>query len=284
MVHCQGLVPVKVDMEDNEHVMIYYLQGKRLWSQLSVSDVRNSTVSFLTDFKWFNRCVDVLYLIRTAEPRLWRCVCQCFVKTLETYTADSYLHVSENLIWWVKFQSCRAPYQRVSPSKPWLIIPHLAGAVSRDPCNCILPRFARQPLIQYSHVHACLSENQTACLACVSTTGSSGFTTCCQIKVGVAGGSSGSQDGVLRAAALSGHVWTIQHGCHQSIPGVCSCWVMASHWSPKPCRPREPAGSGLHIQQVVLGELHVWCQVSRVLQEEFLYTGVFCLSFKEHHR
>lgn len=129
----RGLVPVKVDMEDNEHVMIYYLQGKRLWSQLSVSDVRNSTVSFLTDFKWFNRCVDVLYLIRTAEPRLWKCVCQCFVKTLETYTTGSYLHVSENLIWWVKFQSRRAPYQRVSASKPWLIVAHLAGAVSWDP-------------------------------------------------------------------------------------------------------------------------------------------------------
>lgn len=42
--------------------------------------------------------------------------------------------------------------------------------------------------------------------------------------------------------ALLGHVWTIQHGCHQNIPGVCCCWLMASHWSRQ---SRKHAGCGL---------------------------------------
>jgi len=40
-----------------------------------------------------------------------------------------------------------------------------------------------------------------------------------------------SLDGVEHAAALSGHVRSIQHGCHRSVPGVCSRWLMVSHWS-----------------------------------------------------
>lgn len=167
-----------------------------------------------------------------------------------------------------------APYQRVSATKPWLIVAHLTGLVSRDPCNCTLPRFARQLLIQYSHVHACLVRPD--CMSGMCEYDHLRFYSMLSDQSRGAGGSR-SQDGVLRAAALSGHVWTIQHGCHQSIPGVCSCWVMASHWSPKTCSPGEPAGSGLHIPQVVLVELHVWYQVSRV--RIFLYTDMLCFKF-----
>lgn len=49
----------------------------------------------------------------------------------------------------------------------------------------------------------------------------------------------GHRTGCVRAAALLGHVWTIQHGCHRSIPGVCSRWLMASHWSPEACDPEK---------------------------------------------
>ena len=55
----------------------------------------------------------------------------------------------------------------------------------------------------FGRVRACLSD-KTACLACVSVLGISNFTPCRQIKVG--SGAGGSQDGVLRAAALLGHV------------------------------------------------------------------------------
>lgn len=120
--------------------------------------------------------------------------------------------------------------------------PGLSGKSKAMQLHC---RFTRHLLIQYSR-RPCLPVIQTACLACVTAVGISNFTPCHQIKR--AAGAGGSQDRVLCAAAILGHVWTIQHGCHQSSPGVCSCWVMASHWSP------DQAESGLHIKHVLFSD------------------------------
>lgn len=189
-------------------------------------------MSFLTDFKWSSRCGCCFSLADSS-------VCGCFCKNMLlltlwflfacewTFAEGQNSNTSKSICYKTLIDNCS---------------PGLSGKSRAMQLHC---RFTRHLLIQYSRC-PCLPVIQTACLACVTAVGISNFTPCHQIKR--AAGAGGSQDRVLCAAAILGHVWTIQHGCHQSSPGVCSCWVMASHWSP------DQAESGLHIKHVLFSD------------------------------
>ena len=129
----------------------------------------------------------------------------------------------------MEFWTCRAPCSRVSVTQPLID--------RRSPVPSGKPRATphiRRPLIQYSHVQPCsrLPIRQTACLACVSISGHLQFYTMLSDQsVGLA--LTGHRTACCVPAALSGHVWTIQHGCHRSIPGVCSRWLMAFTLEPQ---------------------------------------------------
>lgn len=101
------------------------------------------------------------------------------------------------------------------------------------------PRFAWLLLIQYSHVQqrSVTPAFQADCVSKVSECGGhlQFYTMLSDQSVGLVLG--GHRTGCLHAAAHLGHVWTIQHGCQQIIPGVCSHGLMPSQWSPETYNP-----------------------------------------------
>lgn len=89
-------------------------------------------------------------------------------------------------------------------------------------------------LIQYSHVQpqSVTPDFQADCMskACECGGHLQFYTMLSDQSAGLVQG--GHRTGCLCAAAHLGHVWTIQHGCQQIIPGVCSHGLMPSQWSP----------------------------------------------------
>lgn len=158
------------------------------------------------------------------------------ISTSIIYTSDFYFHLIENNLTCGVLNLQSSTFKSISD--PTLID-------CRSPVPSGKPRATehiRRPLIQYSHVQPCsrLPVRQTVCLACVSISGHLQFyATLSDQSVLLA--LTGHRTACCVQAALSGHVWTIQHGCHRSIPGVCSRWLMAFTLEPRILQSRKQA-------------------------------------------
>ena len=120
-------------------------------------------------------------------------------------------------------------YPKLLLTVSWLIGAHLAWRVSGEPCNTSqICTTAPNSIFSCSAVFSPV--RQTDCMSGMcECAGHLQFYTMLSDQ---SGGWCWRVTGrVLRAAGLSGQVRTVQHGCHQGIPRVCSRWMMASHWS-----------------------------------------------------
>lgn len=166
-------------------------------------------------------------------------------------------HVNENNL---KGTYCLIPadYQL---QKSWLIAAHLACLVNRESRNTSWICTTAP-----NSIFSCSAVFTSVCQTDFVSVGHLQFYTIA-VRSKCRAGTGRSQDSVLRAAALLGHVWTIQHGCHQSIPGVCSRWMMASHWSPDACNPENRPDLD--------------CISNKCRWKTFIYTDMLSCSYKK---